>query len=232
MQQNELNVYLLPVPQDIRREDLAGLLDLTSPEKRERIGRFYHAIDAARCLYADLLARFMMISMTGKANSELHFLQGENGKPFLADADGIYFNTSHSGDWVAAACGNNETGIDVEKIADTDLSVSRSFFSPNEHADIVRAAMPVTRFFDYWTVKESYIKFIGKGLSQPLNSFEIIFGEEKISMTGQGIPVENVHFRQYTTDSSHRLAVCSSRPDFPEQYQPVDLNRIIQALRA
>jgi 4'-phosphopantetheinyl transferase len=53
--------------------------------------------------------------------------------------------------------------------------IAASFFSARENA--VLQALPTNQrqsaFFTCWTSKEAYIKAIGKGLSQPLDQFEV-----------------------------------------------------------
>ena len=66
-------------------------------------------------------------------------------------------------------------GIDVENIArtlDAD-ELAPSVFAPAELADFRRSGLEDrrNRFFSYWTLKESYIKARGRGLSLPLDAF-------------------------------------------------------------
>ena len=37
-------------------------------------------------------------------------------------------------------------------------------------------------FFNYWSVKESFLKYIGTGLARPLNSFIVSFSGEGVSL--------------------------------------------------
>lgn len=45
---------------------------------------------------------------------------------------------------------------------------------PNFHFNISHE-----RFYNIWTKKDSYVKYIGKGLTIPLNSFDVLSGELK-----------------------------------------------------
>jgi hypothetical protein len=46
---------------------------------------------------------------------KLQIEYGKNGKPYLPDYPGIYFNISHSGDYVAVALSCHPVGIDVQE---------------------------------------------------------------------------------------------------------------------
>lgn len=113
----------------------------------------------------------------GLNESEMEIRPGSHGKPYFANAPGIFFNVSHSGSMAAAAFSEKEIGCDIEKIACHDISIAERFFTRKEVAFIVSAgddAQLQARFVRIWTLKESIIKAAGLGLSLPLNSFEII----------------------------------------------------------
>ena len=72
-------------------------------------------------------------------------------------------------------------GVDVE---DTERSgetveIADQFFSPLEAAAL--RALPAdrqrARFFDYWTLKEAYIKARGMGLAIPLEQFSFLLDD-------------------------------------------------------
>jgi 4'-phosphopantetheinyl transferase len=101
------------------------------------------------------------------------------GKPHLANPDpnlDIQFNLSHThGLAVLALAINREVGIDVENLdrQESNTDIAERFFAPEEVSELIsqpQDKQPV-RFLEYWTLKESYIKAIGMGLSCPLESF-------------------------------------------------------------
>jgi 4'-phosphopantetheinyl transferase len=70
-------------------------------------------------------------------------------------------------------CG--EIGVDVERIDRKveHLDLAKRFFAPDESAVLAKAPthhVPEL-FFELWTLKESYIKARGMGLSIPLDDF-------------------------------------------------------------
>ena len=68
-------------------------------------------------------------------------------------------------------------GIDIERVRPLDhLDLARRYFHPNEVAAIegVRPTEEqLLAFFRTWTLKEAIVKAIGRGLSIPLDTFEV-----------------------------------------------------------
>lgn len=108
----------------------------------------------------------------------LVFVQNAFGKPRLADHPSVHFSLSHSGDQaVLAVSDQREIGIDIECVRPLDhLDLARRYFHPNEVAAIESARPPdeqLLAFFRIWTLKEAVVKAIGKGLSIPLETFDV-----------------------------------------------------------
>jgi 4'-phosphopantetheinyl transferase len=207
--------------------EVESLLRFISPEKRDAIANYYREEDQWRSLIADLLIRMIVMERFGAENHEIDFIQTENGKPMLAETEGFHFNASHAGDWVVFVFDSAEIGVDVERVKPANLSVSRSFFAEEEHQDICSASDPNDRFFDYWTLKESFIKHTGKGLSQALNAFTILFSENTIRVELEGKLLEHCYLKQYFLDEQHKLAVCASSSSLPEKMSYKSLDDII-----
>lgn len=67
-----------------------------------------------------------------------------------------------------------EVGCDIEKIVDAPLEIADCFFNSPE-AEYIAASQDKNRaFFKLWTLKESYMKMTGRGMSIPLDSFEVV----------------------------------------------------------
>jgi 4'-phosphopantetheinyl transferase len=194
------------------------LLNCVSPDKKDRLKRFYRREDTLRGLFADLLSRHMIMQKTGLENHEIFFTANEYGKPFLKDREDIQFNLSHSGVWVVGVIDHQVVGIDVERVQEIDLDISKNYFSPDEHEDLMSKADKFDYFFTLWSLKESYIKILGKGLSHPLNAFSIKFtrtGEIIIKVEDQRI--DDLFFRQYDIDKAYKMAVCATHNHLPVQ---------------
>jgi 4'-phosphopantetheinyl transferase len=108
----------------------------------------------------------------------LRFSYGRYGKPGLATNHTLRFNMSHSGEVaLLGVAADVELGIDVEQVRANFATedIARRFFSNAEVNDFnaLPAEEQVAAFFRCWTRKEAYIKAIGKGLSQPLDAFDV-----------------------------------------------------------
>lgn len=207
--------------------EVESLLHCISPLKKEVISNYYREKDQQRSLIAELLVRMVLIQRCGMKNQEISFIHSENGKPMLVGTETFHFNSSHAGEWVVCAFDSSEIGVDVEKVKTANLAISQSFFSEEEHLDICNAPDPNDRFFDYWTLKESFIKNSGKGLSQGLNSFTILFSESTIRVMLEGKMLENVYLKQYFLDEGYKLAVCASSAVLPETIRYCSLDEVI-----
>lgn len=160
-------------------DEVRSLLEATlSEDERERAGRFHFPVDRERFIAShgclrDVLGRYLQCQP-----QELAFSKGEHGKPCLVPEQGIEFNLAHSGDFALIAVGRGRrVGVDVERVRAGISSnvIARQYFSKAEVADL--ESLPLeqreTAFFTCWTRKEAYIKAQGRGLSLPLESFDV-----------------------------------------------------------
>ncbi len=111
--------------------------------------------------------------------TEWQFTKNPFGRPELLPEFqrlGLYFNVSHANGLVACLTSPlSDAGIDIE---DSDrkievMEIANNHFAPEEISDLKRlpAKEMKNRFFEIWTLKESYIKARGMGLTLPLDQF-------------------------------------------------------------
>ena len=169
-----LEVYSVETDTDISNEAFFNLLNLVASEKRRRIERLSNRRDAVNMLIGDIIARKAICRRTGLTNKSLVFRLNQYGKPFLENGTDIYFNISHSGNFAVCALNSETVGIDIEIIKKANLKVAKRFFCPDEHEFITKANKINEAFYKIWTMKESFVKWEGKGLSTPLDSFSVL----------------------------------------------------------
>ncbi len=84
-------------------------------------------------------------------------------KSYILEHPQLYFNLSHSKTW----------GGDIERIRGINLKIAERFFS-NEEYMLINSKTGYNQFlcfYEYWTLKEAFVKAIGKGLVVSLDSF-------------------------------------------------------------
>ncbi len=153
----------------------------------------------------------------GLSDEKISFGANRYGKPFLVGAGDFHFNLSHSGEWVVCVIDSAPVGIDIEMIRPVEQDIARGFFSPVEYGDLMAKseAERLHYFFSLWTLKESYIKVLGEGLSRALDSFAIrIDGSENPGLETEDMP--NWFFKRYGIDRRYEMAVCAAHGGFPE----------------
>jgi 4'-phosphopantetheinyl transferase len=217
------------IPKNIGNHLFNQFSNLISNEKRERMKRLLNLCDINRTLIGDLLIRSLVCQKYKISNEEIRFIYNEYGKPFVENFSDFHFNISHSGEWVVCGTANSNVGIDIEKVSEIEaLKLANEFFSDEEFYDIssMNSDEQINYFYDIWTLKESYIKTIGKGLYIPLNSFSIK-KESRTLISYKNIP-KDFYFRQYSIEPNYKISACATREEFPQDIIIKDIYTICQ----
>jgi 4'-phosphopantetheinyl transferase len=167
------------------------LLQFVSENRKTKLTRFRRREDLLRSLIGELIIRSQTVNYLNIPNCRIEIENEKYGKPYINGYPNFHFNISHSGQWVICAISKEPVGIDIEKMDfdKTDLAVAERFFTDSEKNYIFEAAEreeQYNRFYEIWTLKESYIKCLGVGLRKPLDSYSI----EK---TDFGFEISNKH---------------------------------------
>lgn len=196
-----------------------------SPDETERWGRLRQAKDRTLFLVAHALVRGVLSQYAAVAPAEWRFVASVGGKPEIAGpaaGSALRFNLSHTRDLAAVAVTRgHEIGVDVESL---DRRVSddlvRSVLAPSERArlDHQPAASWSATFFEFWTLKESYLKARGVGLGIELQdlAFDLHPGRPpRVTFAGSLRDVDvsdGWQFRQDVGLARHRAAVAVRCP--------------------
>ena len=182
-----------------------ALYEQASEGRRERADKFMFLDDRKRCLCAELLMRYSLLTDRG-----IRFMGepslGKYGKPFIYGEENFFFSVSHSGKWVVIAYGPSQVGADVEFIKSGSSPIAKNCFTQAELEYINGSGDKGVdeRFIKLWTLKESYIKYLGTGLSIPLDSFNIYADRNPVCVdTDNVLTFTNIRF-----DSEYYISVC------------------------
>jgi 4'-phosphopantetheinyl transferase len=205
----------------LKPELLSGVPEVT----RLRIESFARSNDAQRSLLGELLVRHLLAGFTKSKLPDHPFTIGEKGKPAPDGYNGIHFNISHSGEWVVAALSPASVGVDVERMRKVPEGVAHRFFSDAENKMLQNAlneSQKAEIFFTLWTLKESFLKAIGKGLTKSLNSFTIVETGLKQYSLANDPEAEGFFLKTFELCEGYKLAACAAGKLFCDQVKLVN----------
>lgn len=206
-----LNVYYSRVD-DLNFGDLSERYwNCLSEERKASITKYKFEIDKIRSITAEIMLRKALLKDFNISNEEIKFERNYYGKPRLTNKN-IEFNISHSGNFVVLAISNDDVGIDIEERKKYHHDIVQ-LFHEKEISIIENNSLNgrVKVLYDYWCLKESYIKFIGKGLSEPLNSSFIIKEAEKYQVYLLDNTPIDVEVFPIDIDENYSCAVCTNQ---------------------
>jgi 4'-phosphopantetheinyl transferase len=155
---------------------------LISADERVRRDRFVCAADRELFLQTRGMVRTILSRYTGMRPEDCAFETAPGGRPRLAGEAaraGVDFNVSHTRGLIAIAVARDvRVGIDVEATGRPwSENLPARFFAPAEASalDELPPSGRQVRFYEYWTVKEAYLKARGLGLALPLDGFVVTF---------------------------------------------------------
>ena len=181
--------------------------------QRIKIPRVQNEYLIAHALLRESLSRYAPLRP-----SEWCFSRNRYGRPEVANpgCQQLRFNLSHTKGLVACAIvWDRQIGVDVETLERDNrlLDIADRYFSGQECADLYSLPhqQQHSRFFDYWTLKESFIKAKGMGLALPLGQFSLHLGGQTIGLS-LAEPLQDDPSRWafwlYRLGAEYKLALC------------------------
>ena len=140
--------------------------------------------------------------------------KGEYGKPYLKKYPEIFFNITHCKEMAACAIATKEIGIDIEGVRKFSPAILKRVLTLKEKEQLEGTKQKEEMFFRFWTLKESFIKAIGKGLSFPLQEISFQLPEEyegEIKANQKGYI-----FYQRQINSQFILSICFKEREMPD----------------
>ena len=219
----EVHVWITDPDSDEIVDHPARYLAWLSAEERDRHARFVFDKDRRLFLAAHAQVRAALSLYADVPPADWAFRANPYGRPEIASpppAEPLHFNLSHASGMVASAVARVEgIGIDVERVERNcdEVEIARRFFARSEFEDLsaLSGDSRRRRFLEYWTLKESFAKACGQGLSLPLDQFWFRIADAgEIAMEaapGLGRSGRGWQFESFRPTPKHQaaLAVCN-----------------------
>jgi len=219
-------------PGAIRNPDLlASYKEVLSAHEMTRYARFWFARDRHLHLVAWALVRNTLSRYADIAPEEWAFRTNRYGRPEIAGpaaAPPLRFNLSHTRGLIACIVAEGiEVGVDVEdrRRETHGPEIARRYFSAAEVAAFER--FPEERqhaaFFEYWTLKEAYIKAVGVGLSLGLGRFSFDIDDRGVAVDDEDRRLPTISFDPTLDDDPRAWQFA--------QFEPTEHHAMAAAIR-
>jgi 4'-phosphopantetheinyl transferase len=211
-----VNLYAVYFQENTFIKDFSSYIHLLSEEKVEKMKNYRMQIDQVRCILGEILLKYILWKHHGIEQQKILYKYNKNGKPLLANQEGVYFNISHSGSWILCGVSNCQIGVDVEGGNREEMQIAKRFFTKEEYTylECLDSCTQKGVFYKLWTLKESYVKCIGKGLQIPFNSFRFGFLNEAIQMYQCSIKNNEYSFLSQQIQGEYYVALCIKKEDY------------------
>jgi 4'-phosphopantetheinyl transferase len=222
--QDEIHVWLTRFDRWPDDGQLVSYEASLSTDERARQRRFAFPEHRRQFLISHAFLRLVLSQYARLDPAEWRFSTNAHGKPALvthAPVVGLRFNLSHTrGLAVVAVAQTYEVGVDAENVErrDPGIELARRYFAADEVAQLspLEGEARKSAFFDFWTLKEAYIKARGLGLALPLDQFcfqltpgsppRIAFSEHLKDAAADW------QFVQWSVPPAYRIALAVHRP--------------------
>lgn len=190
-------VQVWQIPLDVSDNTVSSYFSCLSNDEQAKANRFRFDKDRRRYIVARGSLRHLLSHQLGPSPADIEFCYGDYGKPSIQaprqhsilaksvlakESIGedvpytFHFNLSHSGEMALCALGNQQkVGVDIEYMKPIKRleSMMERCFSASEQQQIRSADRPFQSFLQHWTCKEAYLKAIGLGLTESMQTIEV-----------------------------------------------------------
>ena len=131
--------------------------------------------------------------------------KGSHGKPYLKENEYIKINLSHCNQLAVCAVGKcNAIGIDCESLRTVRERVIKRVCTVQEKYEIEHSDNMDLAFTRFWTLKESFVKAIGIGVSYPMKNAAFSLHKDIIYTS-----IENALLRQWVIQDKYVISLCT-----------------------
>jgi len=162
-------------------------IEYLNQEERDKANSFYHPIDKKNYQLSHIYLREILSQNYPEVSPDRWiFKYNRYGKPCIANKEysHIKFNISHTNTHFAMIISDRECGIDIEKNKiQIDNNILNLILTQRER-ELKRDKR--ISFYTFWTLKEAYLKAIGKGFFVSPHDIEFLSIKERQEFNFRG----------------------------------------------
>ncbi|MBO4864928.1 MAG: 4'-phosphopantetheinyl transferase superfamily protein [Eubacterium sp.] len=210
--------YIYKLNGDISKWNSPEAFDMLPDWRKEKAEKIVHEKARIESIVAGHLLIYALSRYAGCSETEVRAAldseKHDKDNRSIGLHNAIYYNISHSGNYIAVAVSDKPVGVDVETKDDKDFKVTSRMFTEEDKNFIGDSQ---DRFRQVWTLKESFLKCTGQGISVPLNCFTFDYKNEKIRrVISKGYELKGSDYYAVTRsldEGAAAISICSSHHD-------------------
>lgn len=155
-------VYAATDVMDLSLSEIRFMESLLPEERLSKAARYRREQDRRSCIMAYFLLLYGLSEEHGiyRIPETTHT---SYGKPYFRNI-GLCFNLSHCDSAVCCGISCSSIGVDAEDTVKGCRSLLNGVLSDGERAELSASMTPEDGFTRLWTLKESYLKYLGTGI--------------------------------------------------------------------
>ncbi len=226
-------IYALKVDQSVSLPGTGILEEYAEQKTIKKAHSLRNNQDKYLILFSDLFVKHILkIHNTSFATLELSY--NKHGKPYFNNKNAPEFNIAHSGEYVICGFDEYPVGIDIEQIKQMDFSDTDYFLSNREKTmlNATNSSNQLSLLYKIWTVKESYLKAIGTGLSsnKQLSDLSVVVDNSDLKLFYNDKNITDWCFYDLNVDKGYSATVCTRMGNFNQDVTIIDISDIIYNL--
>ncbi|MCK5136446.1 MAG: 4'-phosphopantetheinyl transferase superfamily protein [Bacteroidales bacterium] len=207
------DIHLWTISLDTSEDQIERLRSVLSPAEKKKASYYKFEPIQHHYIVTQAVLRMLLSAYLDIGPADIKMGAHKKGKPFLVNDASIFYNISNSHDLcVYAFSRDGEVGVDIEKIRDMpdiDQLIEKNLTIRERKYFQKDTDIKLTRFFQFWTFKESYLKAIGEGMRlTPENlEFSLENGTIRLRFVKYGFDAADWQFKGFTREGNYTGAL-------------------------
>lgn len=226
-----LTVLYIKLAKEEKREEEINSASLLGEDAFQKIVSMRNIKSRTTRFWGEVLRNYGLKIYWGMDIGTYTLIRGAHGKPYIKERKDVFFNISHSGEYVLCAFSDTSVGVDIEKKGKLRLTVARRFFHAEEIQQLENTwgeEKQAELFYRLWSVKESFLKYTGEGLSASFSAFAVNFENAGLFLRKGKEKIE-VKISECKIDPCYVSYICSGSQEVPV-IREVGLTEILSCL--
>ena len=183
--------YKVDCIKNYNEQDYKKIYSQIRKEKQNKIDKYIKEESKKRSMLGEYLLQKLLKEERIDYN-KIQIKTNKNEKPYIENKK-IYYNISHSYDYVITAISEKPIGVDIEKIRKIDSKTINMFATSKEKEYILSEKKGLEkRLFEIYTLKEAYIKMKGLALKD-IKKTEFAIENQLITNSDQKTQSKLIH---------------------------------------